>query len=438
MAYLRLGCIKQSGGSNMHAGLKNALYYIFNPKKTNGNEYVGGYNMLITRDNCRQLSYDQMIDTKEAYGKTDKRQAYHYKLSFSEKDPVTPELALQITHELCERCFYDYECAYSVHTNTEHMHSHIVFNSVGLDGYKYRYEKGDWAISIQPIVNDICNKYGLETLALDLDPEVRIKCKKYDKWAESAGKQLAGSAYPNSRIKDDIDSCISEAGSYAEFVELMKLKGHEYDDSHKYITVKAPGRSRATRIINLSPDKYTYTKENIINMIDGIYPDRKEVINKMFEDWNKYNSTTKVRFMKKYDLDLLRLNEELELLVENKIGNIHALKEYAAYISAADRELNIIRKRITNSMKRHQDAYEALDTIVLHYKGFALYKEGDMKFKADYEICMDAFKSLSQYDIEKLINYREHANRVLKQIDDYKKHIYVNKKIVNRIREKSR
>ena len=40
---------------------------------------------------------------------------------------------------------------------TDHVHSHIVFNSVSfVDGKKYRYEKGDWAKYIQPITNKLC------------------------------------------------------------------------------------------------------------------------------------------------------------------------------------------------------------------------------------------------------------------------------------------
>lgn len=35
---------------------------------------------------------------------------------------------------------YDYAC--SVHKDRDHMHMHLVFNSVARNGGKYRYEKG--------------------------------------------------------------------------------------------------------------------------------------------------------------------------------------------------------------------------------------------------------------------------------------------------------
>ena len=52
MAYLRLGCIKQASGHSMSIGLKRAIEYIYNPEKTNGQKYIGGYNLLIGTEDC--------------------------------------------------------------------------------------------------------------------------------------------------------------------------------------------------------------------------------------------------------------------------------------------------------------------------------------------------------------------------------------------------
>ena len=440
MAFLRLGYIRESKSGNKNKGLYDALAYIFNSKKTE-NKYVGGYNLIIDKSDCTMAAYEQMMATKEMYGKTGERQAYHYKLSFPSSDSVSPELVMQITKELCAKCFGNYECAYTVHTNTSHLHSHIVFNSVGLHGYKYRYEKGDWKNYIMPEVNRICEKYGLTGLNLEVDEDLQLKYKtkksmKYNDWMERKGEKSDKNIYTNEQIRKDIDECISRARNYQEFVNLMREKGHIYDDSHKYITVKAPGRTKPARIINLTPDKNTYTKDNIENMILGIYPDRNDVMNRLFADWNTYNNTVKVRFMKKYNLDILRISEEIELISDNKICNKRGLAEYSAYISAADKELNIIRKRIQSSLKRHEAAYAALDDVLDSYDGFVRYKNGDKTFKNSYDRCIDSFEKLSKYDIQRLYEYREKAQAVIKQIEDYKKHIYVNKKIVKRIQQK--
>ena len=289
MAFLRLGFIRESKTGNINTGLYDAIAYIFNEKKTEG-KYVGGYNLIVDMQNSTESAYKQMLDTKRLFDKLDKRQAYHYKLSFPSNDDVSPEQVMNITDELCSRCFSNYECAYSVHTNTEHLHSHIVFNSVGFDGYKY--EKGDWQRYIQPVVNDICMKYGLSGLDLDVDENLKLnyrskKNMNYNSWMKNKGTKVQSSEYTNVMIKKDLDECIAAAHSYDEFVRLMTEKGHVYDDSHKYITVKAPGRKRPARIINFTSDKSTYTKENITNMIKGIYLDREEVVKRLFADWNE-------------------------------------------------------------------------------------------------------------------------------------------------------
>ena len=73
-----------------------------------------------------------MVNTKKLFGKENGGQGYHFKLSFAENDTVTPELALRLTEEFCEKCFTDYECLYAVHDNTKHLHSHIVINSIDI------------------------------------------------------------------------------------------------------------------------------------------------------------------------------------------------------------------------------------------------------------------------------------------------------------------
>ena len=157
---------------------------------------------------------------------------------------------------------------------------------------------------------------------------------------------------------------------------------------------------------------------------------------RLFADWNEYNSTIKVRFMKYYSIDILRLNEEIELIADNEISDKKELTEYAAYISAVDKELNIIRKKINKSLARHEAAYKALDELLDNYEGFVRYKSGDVRCKEAYDTCMAAYRELSRYDIKRLYEYKEKAQEVITQIDDYKKHVYVNKKIVKRIQSK--
>ena len=112
--------------------LANGLRYIMNPEKTEHGRYVCGHNCIP------EQALSQMVDTKRHFGKLDKRQGYHFILSF-EEDEVSEEEAFQVVGEfVTEFLGKDFEAVYAVHNDTDHIHGHIIFNSVRCTtGYKY-------------------------------------------------------------------------------------------------------------------------------------------------------------------------------------------------------------------------------------------------------------------------------------------------------------
>ena len=435
MAFLKLGNISARPKGNKSAGLLAALKYIVNPKKTEGYALIGGYNLdIISMDaDAAQKAYDSMMDTKDYFEKADGRQGYHYKLSFPAGDDVTPELALKITGELCQRVFPEYECCYAVHTNSNYLHSHIVFNSINMvDGYKYRYKKGDWAKYIQPVANEICKKYDLESLSLDLDEKFNMKCMNYAKWQQKNADNIK---YTNAMIKADIDECISKAFSYEEFVKLMQSKGHVYDDSHKYITVLAPGRARPCRIYNLSDDKKTYTKENIIRMINGTYLSREEVRQKLSAEYDKYVLEKNRLKIYRYPPELAKAVETIGFITDKNILTHSDMDNYLAILDQMDKELNIMRKKIVNHIKKYQDSIAATGEIVLLLPAYFEYKKGDNTKKDKYERCCHLMKEHvidKGYSLSKLYGLKVTSEQLLENINEYKKYIYVQKKICDR------
>ena len=126
MAISKILHMKDSGNSFHARHLKRALDYVMNPEKTQGGRLVGAINCQT------DMAFEQMMDTKKQFGKTDKRQGYHIILSFKE-DEVEPDRAFEITQKFVAEYLGDaYEAVFVVHDNTDHVHSHIVFNSVSL------------------------------------------------------------------------------------------------------------------------------------------------------------------------------------------------------------------------------------------------------------------------------------------------------------------
>lgn len=441
MAYIRLGHIKENQGKGGNAvGLYRCIDYIFNPLKTNNREYVGGYNISLGEGDITGHVYKAMLDTKEAFRKEWGRQGYHYKLSFAENDKVSPELALTITHELCEKCFTDYECAYAVHDNAKHLHSHIVFNSIDMvQGYKYHYKPGDWAKIIQPAANEICERYGLSQISLDLDEKMRLthKCKSYGKWRKERGTDTGSEclAYTNNMIRRDLDECIAKAETYDGFLVMMRDKGHIVDDSKKHLTILAPGRQRACRTYKLTADNQTYTRENIKKMIAGIYLSRNEVKRKLTEEWNKYaDEKVSVKIIR-LSPALAKFSETWDFQKAKGLKNGDDIRFYKEYLNCADKELNILRKYVNRSMSARMGALESLNSLLPLLQYYKRYINGEAQFKKEYDAAAALYNNIREkgYGITELYRYQCAGERLLARIEKYKRHIFVERKICDRL-----
>ena len=71
MAITKILNINEADDRNPGAHLEHAITYIQNPDKTNEKVWVGSINCLP------ETAFSQMMDTKQMFGKTGKRQGYH-------------------------------------------------------------------------------------------------------------------------------------------------------------------------------------------------------------------------------------------------------------------------------------------------------------------------------------------------------------------------
>lgn len=225
MAITKIQCLNEAHTGNPAAHLKNALSYIQNPEKTEENVLVGSINCLL------DTAFEQMMDTKVTFGKTDKRQGYHIIISFAPGE-ATEEQALDIVARFAQEYLKDkYEAVYAVHNDKKHMHGHIVFNSVSFEtGMKHECKKGEWKHRMQPITNRLCKEYGLSIVPAEYVKEPKNLSRK--EWErEQCYRKM---------ILADAEFCQSQAGSFEHFVFLMKRIGYQFEYG-KYLSVKVPG-----------------------------------------------------------------------------------------------------------------------------------------------------------------------------------------------------
>lgn len=257
MAVTRLRRIKETSGKNPAAHLKKNIFYICNPKKTQGGIYIGG-NAGISPE----MIYQTMIRNKAYWQKTDKTQAYHYMLCFSPDSQVDEALAHQIAAEFCQTLLQDkYYYVFAVHNDKPHMHVHITFDSVSRkDGCKFHSPKGDWQKRIQPITDALCRKYHLPTL--DYQGKERIGMQ-YGEWKKKHWESRQVYYDWNDIIRDDIDEAIWHSDTLEEFLQYLSKQKYVIRNG-KYLSLKPEGRGKAIRTGRLGKG---YSKEEICQRI---------------------------------------------------------------------------------------------------------------------------------------------------------------------------
>ena len=226
MAITKILNIMESEDRNPASHLKNALEYIQNPDKTEECVLVGGINCLP------DTAFEQMEETKNIFHKTGKRQGYHVIISFSPEEKVTSEQAMYVLEHFAKDVLGDdYEAVYAVHTDREHMHGHLIWNSVSMTtGKKYNSPKGNWKNHLQPITNKYCDELGLSIMPAEYSRNQKNISR--DKWEkEMSMKDI---------ILRDAKMCAYAAGNVEHFKYLMKRLGYVFK-KNAWMEVQAPG-----------------------------------------------------------------------------------------------------------------------------------------------------------------------------------------------------
>ena len=240
--------IKNRGGGR--GALGGVLRYTQQEEKTlwEGWQLVTGWNCTA------QSALSEMQLTKERYRKTNGRQYYHFVQSFAETDNLTPQEVHAIGLELAQREFPNFEVLVATHVDTDHLHNHLVVNSVSFqDGKKLHQSAAD--LQAHRLANDgICLAHGLEILP---PPQKQVKQKRIgSREYRSAAK---GESW-KFRLTRAIDLCMQYAATREEFIALMESEGYQvrWTDGRKNITYTTPegGKCRDDRL-----HKEKYRKE---------------------------------------------------------------------------------------------------------------------------------------------------------------------------------
>lgn len=255
---------------NTKSGLKAVIDYIFAEKKTNSDlTFVTGDYMEL--EVTPQKILRNFMETKEMFDKTDKRQCKQFIVSWHKDSPITHEEALEICKDWAEQAFPDFTCAIAIHTNTDHVHGHVLVNSVNyVDGTKYHMDP--WQLSE---VKDLCDQ-----LNIDRGFSITEKGKHFDGTEVEPGtlRTYDKNTYIAMMKKDSkllyIATAVIDAKNTAiskdDFIMTLDLEYGievEWSDNRKYITFtdtdsgfKVRDKKLGTSI-SMKLDKETLTNE---------------------------------------------------------------------------------------------------------------------------------------------------------------------------------
>lgn len=230
--------------SKITVRLEDAIYYIENPQKTENLAYVYG-------GNCSpEFAAAQFDMIRRNADFTGKNLAYHFTQSFAPGE-TTPEQAYEIGKKLCEKFLLgEYQFVLATHTDKEHIHNHIIINSVNKftgQSFSRQHDRNDnpaWK-TVREISDDLCREYGLSIIK---NPERGARKGHYEWEQEKAGNSW------KAMLKNAIDDCVMTAESFEDFLwKMQEEKGYKIKQG-KHLAFHAEGQYKDGR------ERYSRTK----------------------------------------------------------------------------------------------------------------------------------------------------------------------------------
>lgn len=415
MAITKMMHMKASSKARIDIYLEHSINYILQPKKLGKANLVGGINCLP------DMAYQQMKATKQMFGKTGGRQGYHFVISLKPGEG-TPEIMYDIAMRFAEEAFRgEYEAVVVVHTDRNHLHAHIVINSVNMiTGYKFQCRDGDWKYRFQPITNKLCEEYGLHITPAEYSKEP----------TNMARPQWEREQVFSKWIKQDTLFCAINAENMEHFIFLLEKLGFEVKQG-KHIAVKVPGMKRFKRLDTISEDLSRESLEAMfkygdasqvspINHTTSLMPVRKSILTpyqrKCYTRMYRLCLAEKKRFTYKsaYLYEQIRklneLQEEYLVVVKYDVKSFLDLLRLKQRLQRVDEELCKVQKEMYRDralQKRScktetdMDLFEASeDDYRERLEQIKLQKKDNLKKLKAVERCLGRDGSLLEAELE--------------------------------------
>lgn len=392
-------------------GLAQAIAYVVNGDKTEE-------QVLTAAQGCSLGSAcAEMQDAKIRWNKTDGVQLYHIIQSFRPGE-ITPGLALEIAQDFVREHLPGYQAVIGIHTDRDHIHAHIVFNSVNqLTGEKYHSNARSYYQQIRGISDRLCREHGLSVIMTG-EPS---KAVSYIEWL----RQSKGQPTFRSMLEADLRTATQDANDLGHFFLLMEHMGYEIRHGDR-LGFRLRGQERFMYPGRRDP---LFTEDGIRAAIQGNLAEieaghRPAVIQRpKYRPYRKHPKYTGFLALYVHYLYLLdkigqrqypprmtpHLRQEVMRFEQYQVqfaflreNNIVTQADMDAVQSRTEESLAKLMKQRTIlnvRKKRRQHLYTALADAEALAPSKALYEEGLTGMEAEFEKYMEAVKQLEKCGI---------------------------------------
>lgn len=343
--------------------MSKAIAYILNPEKTDEKLLVSSYG-CASETAAREFEWTRKI--AEQKGMNPVRIIARHVIQSFEIGEVTPELAHEIGKQFADEILGGkYEYVLTTHIDKDHVHNHLIFNSVDfVDYHAYKSYKRIY-YDMREVSDRLCKENGLSVI-----PPSQNKGMGYKEYTEAK----RGTSWKQ-KLKQTIDRLVITAKDYDDFLRLMQEAGYEIKTG-KYISFRAEGQERFTRSKTIGEN---YTEERIKERIAGRTPrrNRRQTVPKGISligdiqerirliDSKGYEYKAKLTILKEAarTLNYLTENNLLQYAdLEKKVEDVHSSYDRTGkelkVVEARLREVQPLIKNISN-YQRLKPVYDA-------------------------------------------------------------------------------
>lgn len=390
-----------------HGGLKTAIQYVMSGDKTEE-------KLLVATHLCSQEhAYEDMVSTKKQHGLTDGVQYYHMILAFKPGE-ITPDLAMELAQQFVNEQLAEYETVIGVHTDRQHIHAHILFNSVQWGAkVKYHSNAKSYYSQIRATADRLCREHGLSVI-IQGDGQ---KSMSYIEWL----RQSKGQPTYRSMLEADLKTSIEDANSIGDFFRLMERKGYEIKHGNR-LGFKLRGQSHF-----MYPERKNlqYSEAGIRAVIDGnmdaIFMGKQLAVvhrqpYKPYKKHPKYTGFLALYYHYLYILGKIekqqyppkvtgkmrqevmrfeQLRSQFQFLNENGISSEADMQAFVEKAEAQIKALTKQRTILNVQKKKRQPLFQALAEEETLAPGKRLYDQGHSGMEAEAQRYMEAVKLLN-------------------------------------------